>query len=87
MATKKVIRGEKPKPPSGIQRRSGNVGTQDKMVAFLYLLMRDHLPTGEVAEIVMDLEKRGGSYNFSNGWLAKYAVDLTKRLYKKPKAK
>lgn len=53
---------------------SGKVELTGKLDAFLYLLMRDHLPPGVVAGIVKDLT--GGQCNFTNGWLARYAEYL-----------
>jgi len=51
-----------------------------KLQAFLYILVRDHLPFGEVERIVMDLEQHPDSYTFSEEHLAEYAADLATRL-------
>lgn len=72
----------------GIRHRSGEVNSNDRLVAFLYILMRDHMATGEVAEVVnmTSLDAASGistqqdEFLFSNGWLAKYAEDLANRL-------
>ena len=65
-----------------IRERSGNVDSGDPLVVFLYLLMRNHLPTGVVAEVVKEAELVGPDEpsQFSNGWLAEYAKDLATRL-------
>lgn len=44
--------------------------------------MRDKLPTGEIAEIVSEIEKLDNMETFcmSNEWLAEYAKDLYYRL-------
>lgn len=51
----------------------------DKLVSFLYEIIRDHLPPGKVEEIVKNSEFEGDT-KYSNGWLAKYAEYLAKRL-------
>lgn len=60
-------------------KASGEVVLKPKMVAFLYLLMRDHLPVGPVSEIVKDLRAHDGAI-FTNGWLAKYAEHVAVEL-------
>ncbi len=62
-----------------LRKRSGEVDSSDPVVALLYILMRDHLPTGTVEEIVR-LHCTGPKVLFTNGWLAKYAEDLAARL-------
>jgi hypothetical protein len=58
------------------------VDTTNPLEAFLYLLMRDHLPVGEVEKLVQSCEDTGEDNKgpLSNGWLAKYAEDLARRL-------
>jgi len=52
-----------------------------KLQAFLYILVRDHLPFGEVERIIADLERcEPAGYSFSNEQLAEYAADLATRL-------
>lgn len=65
-----------------IRVRSGAVDTKDPLVSFLYLLMRDALPVGEVEKLVQNCEDTGEDHvdELSNGWLAKYAEDLASRL-------
>ena len=67
-----------------IRLRSGCIDSDDKLTAFLYILLRDHIPAGAMEEIARgfveyDDEPRH-DYEFSNGWLAQYAQDLANRL-------
>lgn len=66
-----------------LRERSGSVDSNDPLVSFLYILMRDHLPLGKVEEIVMNHAQYGqeDSY-FTNGWLANYCKDIAERLRK-----
>lgn len=69
----------------GLSVRSGGVQLHGKLTDFLYTLMRDHLPTGTVEELVRTVEAEGEPHSsapiaYSNGWLAHYAHDLAKRL-------
>lgn len=61
-----------------MREASGNVTTADRLEVFLYLLLRDHLPAGAVEKIVLTLNEE--ETLFTNGWLATYAKDLSKRL-------
>ena len=55
----------------------------DNIVCFFYLLMRDYLPTGEVAEIIQQLEKlEMEPINYTNKHLEAYAKELVGRLFK-----
>jgi hypothetical protein len=68
-------------PP--IKDISGNVKSNDPLVAFLYNLMRDHLPTGVVAEIMkaaLDNKEDNPTYVFSNGWLAQYCIYIAMQI-------
>lgn len=48
---------------------------------FLYTLMRDHLPAGQVESIVREvLLHREYEIRFTNGWLHAYAAYCAKRL-------
>ena len=62
----------------------------DRLVAFMYLLMRDSIPAGEAERLALEAEKTDiGPYrkeDYSNKHLAKYAVDLVKRLSKRKPA-
>lgn len=64
-----------------LRERSGSVNDNDGLVAFLYGLMRDHLPCGEVERIFRDHvagDLRKSEY--TNGWLARHAQDLASRI-------
>jgi hypothetical protein len=69
---------------TGLRERSGRVNINSKLVAFLYTLIRDHLPLGVIEELVRDSQEPDCYY--TNGWLAKYAQDLAIRLNETPKA-
>lgn len=64
-----------------LRDRSGNVDSSNPLVAFLYLLMRDHLPAGQVEAVVQTAaDAASAEFRFTNGWLATYASDLASRL-------
>lgn len=67
------------KETEAMRERSGRVMLTDKLVSFLYELMRDHLPPGEVERLVRNSQEAGDTL-YTNGWLAKYAEDLANRL-------
>lgn len=52
--------------------------SKDPFVAFIYTLLRDHVPAGVIAAIVKDLGTKDCVY--SNGWLVAYASDIVERL-------
>jgi len=55
---------------------------QNKLVCFLYLLMRDELPCGVVEKIIREIEQTGKqSFLFGNSYLADYASELASRLF------
>lgn len=49
--------------------------TENSLVAFIYLLCRDHLPTGDVQKLLKDsvLISDGDNNRLTNGHLGKYA--------------
>jgi hypothetical protein len=61
---------------------SGGVSSRSRLVCFLYLLVRDHLPAGVIEEIMEEIEEDppGTPIDFNNGWIAQYCVCLTQRL-------
>lgn len=63
-----------------LRERSGNVCLEGRLTSFLYELMRDHVPLGVVADLARGAEVEDGPVLYSNGWLARYAEDLAKRL-------
>lgn len=56
--------------------------TGSHLVAFLYELMRDHVPVGVVEGIVNQDESTDPTnvYVLTNGYLAEYAGDVARRL-------
>lgn len=56
--------------------------TSDWLTSFLYTLMRDAAPVGEVEAIVREIEREApqGETVYTNGWLAQYAKHLADRL-------
>lgn len=51
---------------------SGQVDDDRFLVAFLYLLARDHLPVGVIEQAIIDATGNRPS-QFTNGWLAEWA--------------
>lgn len=70
--------GERTKKQEELYKASGEVQREGKLVAFLYLLMRDHVPTGVIGDLMKNLGE--GSASYTNGWLAKYAEHVAKEL-------
>lgn len=63
-----------------LRHRSSSVTIDnDRLVEFLYILMRDHVPLGTVEGIIID-HVVGGENRYTNGWLANYARDVSLRL-------
>lgn len=71
---------------SELRERSGEVDSTDPVVALLYVLLRDHLPAADIEEAVQQVDK-GDAFMFTNGWLARYAIDLRERLAGKVESK
>lgn len=67
---------------SALHARSGHVESNSALVAFLYELLRDHLPAGAVEQLVRNQtdDDIALPYVFTNGHLARYAEDLAARL-------
>lgn len=70
-----------------LRERSGKFETNDHVIAFLYILMRDHVTPGTVEYMMIQLEKEMWHIDprvlmeLTNGYLAKYAKDVADRLY------
>ena len=62
-----------------MRERSGKFASKSKLIGFLYLLMRDHIPPGIVEEILNDCDTENTTV-YTNGWLAQYAEDIANRL-------
>lgn len=56
------------------------ITSNDRLVHFLYVLMRDHIPAGAVEEIVCIAEQVSDGCAYSNDFLAAYAHELVARL-------
>ena len=66
-----------------LRERSGEVNSNEGMVSFLYILMRDYLPCGVVERLVRDHVDFGEKDSeFCNGFLENYAKDLAERIKK-----
>ena len=66
---------------AALRKRSGSVDIKDPLVSFFYILLRDHVTISTVEEIVRNTELEGDQMClYSNGWLARYAEDVAKRL-------
>lgn len=63
-----------------MRKTSRTVRDMDKMVLFIYLLGRDYLPLGEIETIMKSIPPEEKESIFTNGWLANYARDVSKRL-------
>lgn len=60
---------------------SGSVVLTGKLEAFLYLLMRDHVPPGVIGDLLKELSAAGaGECSYTNGWLARYAEHVAGEL-------
>lgn len=64
-----------------LRSASCSVDSNDKLVDVLYTLMRDHIAVGVLEGLVQDAEKSPEEIRqYSNGWLANYAKNLSDRL-------
>lgn len=62
-----------------MREKSGFIKSEDKLVSFIYELMRDHLPVGTVGALVKNANINDETL-YSNGWLAEYAKYLAEIL-------
>lgn len=60
---------------------SGEYRDNSRLVNFLYLLLRDYLPGGQVEQILRDTSFEDTKY--SNGYIALYAKNIAKELTEK----
>ena len=65
-----------------LRESSGRIKDTDPLVLFLYLLARDHLPVGAIEKVMGEVEIASvlGETIYTNGWLAQWAQDASKRL-------
>ncbi len=61
-----------------MRKASGTFKSKDKLTGFLYDLMRDHVPSGVIEELMQNVSNKECLY--TNGWLARHAQDVAKRL-------
>lgn len=55
---------------------SGAVTSRDPLVALLYLIARDRMPVGDLDILVDQAATHGGGRTtYTNGWLARWAID------------
>lgn len=58
---------------------SGRIDDDRPLVAFLYCLVRDHIPSGQLDQLIDDVQ-RADVHQFTNGWLAEWAKYTADRL-------
>ena len=63
-----------------MKKDSGEVKSDDKLMCFLYLLGRDHMPLGVIENIMLKISDEKGAVEYSNGWLANYSQNVANRL-------
>jgi len=63
-----------------LRKNSGEVVYTDTLTSFFYSLMRDHLPAGVVEKLVHEVVNEEEERLFTNGWLAKYAYNLSEQI-------
>lgn len=64
-----------------LKQASGDVVVlSNKLAGFLHDLMRDHLTCGQVEILLGQQEYREDEVEYSNGWLANYALYLANQL-------
>jgi hypothetical protein len=67
-----------------LRAHSGFVNSDDPLVSFLYILLRDHLPAGVVEGIMQNhVEVEEKDSEFCNGFIASYASELAQRIHPK----
>lgn len=57
-----------------------DIKSKSKLVTFLYLMMRDVVPTGEIAKTILDADSLEPERVFTNPHLAALASDYADRL-------
>lgn len=66
---------------------SGSVTSQDPLVAFLYVLLRDQVSPGKLEDLILNnVSQTPVETLYSNGWLANYCKDIAQRLRVAPSA-
>ena len=65
-----------------MRNASQSFKSNDKLTSFLYQLIRDHLPSGVVSELVREIADEPDDIVYTNGWLGEHADYLSKLLQK-----
>jgi hypothetical protein len=66
-----------------LRELSGSVQSNDAVICFLYLLARDHLPTGVIEQLLIDAKSATADHDgalYTNGYLAQYAAYVAQQL-------
>ena len=64
-----------------LKEQSGNLTTHDRLVTFLYMLMRDYITPGDIQSILFnDIIDQPKEMELSNGWIGKYAEYVASKL-------
>lgn len=64
-----------------MRKRSGDVDSSDPVVALLYVLLRDYMPAADIEKAIQIVASDADArFEFTNGWLANYALDMRDRL-------
>lgn len=63
-----------------MRKASGMVDTNDPLVVFFYVLVRDKMTPGELELLLERVNLAATNHEFTNGWLAGYAKDVVSRL-------
>lgn len=76
-----LITRDRARSNEAVKERSGEKRSDKVLVAFLYLLIRDHLPAGTVEQLASEVSASGAMpASFTNGWLAGHAEDIARSL-------
>ena len=58
--------------------------TTDRLTAFLYELLRDHVTPGALEDLMRSTDRPDVTmWTLSNGWLGEYAADVSRRLQRR----
>lgn len=66
---------------SHIRLESGELDDNQRIIAFLYILVRDHIPPGILEEILTNhvlVHDEDDIVEYTNGWLLEYVRDVAK---------
>ncbi len=63
-----------------MREASGSVDSNNLLIIFLYTLLRDEVTPGRIEKLLDSINTGATEWQFTNGWLARYAEDLAQRL-------